>query len=152
MPNTFKSYYFPVSSDEEANDRLTIIQPETKHLKRAGSNNSINKFFDEAKPKKPRNSQSSTVGRAQKGGMSYISTNINNAASATHLIKLEVYELKKLAKLPASKHWKQADIRAKFYTKTSDRIYERSKQLIYDIVKDVAESEDCKKYFFHDEA
>lgn len=149
MPNTFKSYYFAASSDEETDDRLIITKP--KSLKRAASNNSINKFFDEPKTKKPKKGQSSTVGQTREGGMAYISTNTNDAATATHLIKLQVYDLKKLAKVPVNKHWKNADVYVKHYTKTADSVYNHAMDLIYNITKEVAESPDCRKYFFNDE-
>lgn len=151
MPNTFKSYYFAASSDEEADDRL-ITTKSSKSLKRSDSNSCINKFFDEPKTKKPNKGQSSTVGQTRDGGMAYISTNTNDAGTATHLIKLQVYDLKKLAKVPANKHWKYADVHVKYYTKTTDRIYEHSKELIYNITKDVAESQECRKYFFNNES
>lgn len=150
MPNTFKNYYFDAYSNEEFDNKLTIVESElSKPLKRANSNTNINKFFDDSKTKKQKKALASSVGQAREGGMSYVSTNVN--ATATHLIKLEVYDLKKLAKVPENKQWKHADVRIKFYTKTSNRIYEHSKQLIYNITKEVAESQDCKKYFFNDE-
>lgn len=148
MPNTFKNYYFATSSDEEADNTLTIAESEQKSHKRTGSHNCIDQFFDIPKVKKQKKAQSSTVGQARNGGVSYLSTNANDAANATHLIKIEVYELKKLATVLPNNHWKHADLRVKYYTKVTDNIYNRNKELIYDITKNISQSQDCKKYFF----
>lgn len=127
---------------------MTIAESEQKSLKRTDNHNCIDQFFDIPKIKKQKTTQSSTVGQARNGGVSYLSSNANDAANATHLIKLEVYELKKLTKVSPSNHWKHADVRVKYYAKNTDSIYDRSKELIYDITKNVSQSQDCKKYFF----
>ncbi|RVE41968.1 hypothetical protein evm_013377 [Chilo suppressalis] len=145
-PNTFKHYYFPLS-ESEGSCETSILKNKT--LKRTASNASINEFFDEAKPKKTQKKTSSTVGRAQKcGNTAYISTNMDDAAGSTHLIKIEVYDLRKLAKIPNSEHWKHADVCVKYYSKDSDKNYNQNKELIYSITKDIANIKDCKKYFF----
>ncbi|KAJ2949727.1 hypothetical protein O0L34_g15659 [Tuta absoluta] len=148
IPNTFKNYYFAASSDDETENAFTIVESDQKSPKRAGSDNGIDQFFDTPKIKKQKKVQSSTVGMARNGGVSYISSNTNDAANATHLVKVEVYDLKKLAKVSSNNHWKHADVRAKYYTKVTDNVYDRSKELIYDITKNVSQSQDCKKYFF----
>ncbi|XP_045780936.1 uncharacterized protein LOC123878003 [Maniola jurtina] len=96
--NTYKQYYFPANLVEEETQNLLIDhEMPSKKMKRKSEN--IDIFF-ESSPKN-KNKTSSTVARANKdGSISYISTNSNDGATATHLIKLEVYDLKKLAKIP----------------------------------------------------
>lgn len=138
--NTYKQYYFPTSDDED-----TSPYP----IKRDRPNNeSLDEFFEEPPKKKKPKIQSSTVGRATKDGMAYISTNEDDGSTATHLIKIEIYEMKKLTNVPQSDHWKHADVRVKYYVNNKSKHHQRTRQLIYNISKDITKVPDCKKYTF----
>lgn len=88
------------------------------------------------------------MGRATNDGMSYISTNTDDGSTATHLIKIEIYDLKKLANVPPSDHWKHAEVRVKYYNQAKTNHHQRTRQLIYNITKEISSSSDCKKYTF----
>ncbi len=92
------------------------------------------------------------MARAVKDGVSYISTNSDDGDQATHLIKIEMYDMKKLSKIPTSDHWKHATTRIKYYVKDyKDSIYDNTNGLVYNITKTIAESEKVKKYFFNND-
>lgn len=144
--NTFKQYYFAVS-DEEGNDS-PYVSTGVKRTSR-DSTDSLDKLFDvEPKKKKPK-MRSSTVGRATKDGMTYIATNKDDGLTASHLIKIEITDLKKIKNIDASEHWKHADMRVKYYINKKQQMNQQKiKSIIYDITKEVADSSDCKKYTF----
>ncbi|GBP28285.1 hypothetical protein EVAR_11744_1 [Eumeta japonica] len=144
--NTFKAYYYSALSDEE--DTMDLNKIGTH--KRTSKN--INEFF-ESTHKKRKVKTSSTVGQAVNGGISYLSTNEDDFITASHLIKIEVYELQKLKKIPATEHWKHADVRVKYYTRNgeNDSHFINTKDVIYNITKEIAEKSECKKYFFSNE-
>lgn len=141
--NTFKSYYYP--SDVEDDSFIHKNEHSNNSRKRTNSNE-IDVFFEEANKKKRKTS--STVARAYNDGVSYISTNQDDLNHASHLIKIEVYNLKKLAKIPTNHHWKHADVRLKYYTKANEnQNFERTKNAIFHITKEISEANECKKYF-----
>lgn len=152
-PNTFeytlKDYYYPsnvvLTDGEEANCDSVPLKTKKK-LKRA--NNSIEAFFEKPK-KKNVITHSSSVGQRMVGGTSYISTNRDEASSATHLIKIQVYDLKKVKDIAPDDLWKSAELRLKYYTQTEqDNHYVNTRDLIYNITKQIATTDDCKKYFY----
>lgn len=134
--NTYKHYYYPQSDDDE----LPSLQKKE----------SIEEFFEPPK-KKQRTMRSSTVGRCfGRDSTSYVSTNTDDGASATHLIKIEVYDLKKIENIDQSDHWKHADVRVKYYTKsTNDDHHKKTHQLIYNITKGISNSPNCRKYSYN---
>lgn len=107
--NTFKSYYYGSDHDEE-----TICLSQTTKRRGSTQETNIDQFFDLA-PKKRVKKCSSTVGRFSENGISYISTNQENGAQASHLLKIEIYDLKKIEKVPLERQWKHADVRLKCY-------------------------------------
>ncbi|KAJ0169184.1 hypothetical protein K1T71_015311 [Dendrolimus kikuchii] len=128
--NTFKQYYYQTLSDEESSntDNLSIVKDSPKQKRKRDEEESLDKFFEFSKNKNKK--QCSSVSRAQpNGGVAYLSTNREDACSSTHLIKIEVYELKTLAKIPSSEHWKNATIRIKYYTDDKTNILKASKRL-----------------------
>lgn len=145
--NTYKAYYYPTHSDEEDSAKDLSRQ---KRSKRSSSSNSFEELF-EVPAKKNRTKCSSTVSRANKdGGVSYISTNFDDAPDATHLIKLEIYDLKKLRKIPAAQHWKHASERVKYYCKgLQNKHLEKTKEVIVTIAREISTSQDCRKYCFN---
>ncbi|CAG9094568.1 unnamed protein product [Plutella xylostella] len=132
--NTYKHYYFPLSDDEGS------YQPHAKRIE------TIDEFFEEPKNKKRK--CSSTVGRSTKNGMVYISSNSDDGTGAAHLIKIEVYNLKKLANIEQNQHWKHAEVRVKYYAKPGDKHNDRTREIIHAITKQIATKEDCEKYFY----
>lgn len=137
-----KSYYYDhLMTDDEAQDPKPLkIQTQ----KRA---NNIDVFFDKPR-KKQATEYSSTVAHSTNGGTNYISSRVNDVSKSTHLIKIDVYDMKKLCGVPNDQHWKFADTRIKYYTQTEDDShYSNTKELIYKITKQIAAKNDCKKYF-----
>lgn len=140
---TYKHFYYP-----ESDGKLEKEQPQ----KRKHISQEINAFFDTTPMKKK---ICSTVGQSHtSGGVSYISTNKEDTTNATHLMKIEIFDLRKLAKISDERqHWKHADVRVKYYVNDKDENnhYLQTKEVIYKITKEIAETEDCKKYHFNSE-
>ncbi|KAJ0178598.1 hypothetical protein K1T71_005373 [Dendrolimus kikuchii] len=137
--NTFKQYYYQTLSDEDSSniDNLSIVKDSPKQKRKRDEEESLDKFFEFSKNKKKK--QCSSVSRAQpNGGVAYLSTNREDACSSTHLIKIEVYELKTLAKIPSSEHWKNATIRIKYYTDDKNKHFESIKKTAYNITKEIS--------------
>lgn len=144
--NTYKYYYSPLSPQEES-DNIVINNGEKR------KSQSIDHFFEAQSKIRKRKLLSSTVARAARDGVSYISTNSDDGDQATHLIKIEIYDMKKLCKIPTTDHWKHASTRIKYYVKNNnDSIYDNTNALVYNITKTIAESEKVKKYFFNNDS
>ena len=146
--HTYKQYYYsplsPQPTEEESGDTCGPRKMKSQ---------AIDKFFELAPKSKKRKLVSSTVARMVRDGVSYISTNTEDAEQATHLIKIEVYDMKKLSKIPTTEHWKHATTRIKYYVKNSnDAIYDNTNSLVYNITETIAESEKVKKYFFNNDS
>lgn len=141
MDYTMKNYYFPNSSDEET---LPITKPlKVRSLKRA---NDIDTFFEKSK-KKQNTGLTSSVAQSTSSSTNYISVGVDEISKATHLVKIDVFDLKKIREVPSEQHWKFADIRVKYYTQTEDDDhYLNARELIFNITKDIAEKPNCKKY------
>lgn len=150
--NTFKQFYYNTVSDEEDTTNCVPYYLAKKSIcKRPRSSlSNIDEFFPEEPPKKKKAKNSSNVGRMNKeGGTSYISTNTDDGVNATHLIKIDVFDVKKLCKIPPVQHWKHADVRVKYYCKElNNKNYESVKKIVYQITKEISESEDSKVYSF----
>ncbi|XP_061713067.1 uncharacterized protein LOC133521950 [Cydia pomonella] len=145
---TFKQYYYPVS---DAEDSLTCV-PDEPVKRKLNTHSNIDAFFDQPKIKRKKN-VSSTVGKGCKGGgISYISTNKDDGTNSTHLIKIEIFDMKKLSKVSdTTKHWMFADVRAKYFVMENEtnKHLQQAKDLIYGITKEISESNECKKYHFN---
>ncbi|CAH0699699.1 unnamed protein product [Spodoptera exigua] len=150
--NTYKQYYYsPLSPQHEEESDDIVVNNTGDGGKRKSQ--PIDTFFEVAPKIKRRKLLSSTVARAVKDGVSYISTNSDDGGQATHLIKIEMYDMKKLSKIPTSDHWKHATTRIKYYVKNyKDSIYDNTNGLVYNITKTIAESEKVKKYFFNNDS
>lgn len=158
--NTYKQYYFPLSDDEDqqlpsnAAKRTSTEDEESiddqkqspSYGTKRTADNSIDEFFVESKKKKFM--RSSTVGRTCNNTMSYISTNVDDGLNASHLIKIEVFDEKKLANVPKADHWKHADVRIKYYAKPTDALHKKTRGLIYQLTRDISNSTECKKFSF----
>lgn len=140
---TLKNYYYPdKSDDEDQNLAMKVKQNITKR-----SNKSIDAFFEKAKKKKTV-SYSSSVGQSNGEGTSYISTNCDDGSSASHLVKIEVYEMNRLKQVSPIDYWKHADVRVKYYVATEeDKHYQTARDLIYNVTKQVASKPGCTKFF-----
>ncbi|CAH0703037.1 unnamed protein product [Spodoptera exigua] len=147
--NTYKQYYYsPLSPQHEEESDDIVVNNTGDDGKRKSQ--PIDTFFEVAPKIKRRKLLSSTVARAVKDSVSYISTNSDDGGQAMHLIKIEMYDMKKLSKIPTSDHWKHATTRIKYYVKNyKDSIYDNTNGLVYNITKTIAESEKVKKYFFN---
>lgn len=147
--NTFKQYYYqPTLSDEDTTDNL-IINNQTPKRKREDEQN-IDELFNCAKNKTKKQSQCSSVSRAQaNGSVAYMTTNADVTSASTHLLKIEVYDLKKIAKIPSSQHWKHAQTRVKYYLNETNQNFLSMKQTIYNITKEISMTDTCKKMSFN---
>ncbi|GBP22440.1 NPC intracellular cholesterol transporter 1 [Eumeta japonica] len=126
--NTFKAYYYSALSDEEDTMDPNKIGTHKRTSK------SINEFF-ESTHKKGKAKTSSTVGQAVNGGISYLSTNGDDFITASHLIKIEVYELQKLKKIPPTELWKHADIQH-----LARQVFPENSKFVQDAYKDATYS------------
>lgn len=136
---SFKNYYFTSLSEDDDIADCNVARSLRKR--------NIDSFFEKPKKRKPK-VKSSHVSRASGNGVSYVSTNIDDGSTATHLIKIEVYDMKRLKNVPPMEHWKHADVRVKYYVATEDdKHYQNAGELIYNITKDVASNAECSKYF-----
>lgn len=141
--NTYKQYYFPSSDDDDSPYPLNKRQ----------NTESLDEFFDEVQaPKKKKKIRATTVGRATKEGMTYISSNEDDGARATHLIKIEIIDLKKVANISTTDYWKHADVRVKYYVqpKQASTHHQQVRQLIYKMTKELSQSPKSNKYTFRD--
>lgn len=144
--NTFKQYYFSTSDDEvnESPYAFTGVK-----RPKESTDSLLDEFFDAEPKKKKTKLHSSTVGRGTMDGMTYISTNQDDGLNATHLIKIEITDLKKIKNVDPTEHWKHADVRVKYYiNKQQQPNQQRIRGIIYDITKEITASSDCKKYTF----
>lgn len=151
---TFKSYYFATPPSDEVFDNQDEYLESPRKRQRNINDSPIEAFFMEGskRPKKLKKASSLVGISSSAGGMSYITTNVDDGVQATHLLKIEIYDLKKLATLPKDQHWKYADLRMKYYARaTTNKQYKKAKELVYNITKEIAESKDSKKFFFDDE-
>lgn len=152
---TFNNFYYaPLNIDDEEEDSYIINHSQEDEQNTARRSNSkrqnsdnIDVFFDA--PKKRKKITSSIVGRSLNDGISYITTNLEDSSQASHLVKIEIYDIKKILKIPTDQQWKHADVRVKYYTRGNNKNFERTKGLVYQITKEIAEVDGCKKYFIH---
>lgn len=146
--NTFKNYYYPenqeVSSDEEGTVGLKIKQAIAKKR----PHNSIEGFFERPKKKTKSTKRSSNVSQSATDGVAYLSSGQDDGAYASHLIKIEVYDLEKIRNIAPADHWKHCDVRLKYYTFNEDDSHLKSaRDVIFNITKQLASKENCVKYF-----
>lgn len=136
-----KNYYYGNLSDDE------VRAPKPLKIQTQKRTNNIDIFFD--KPKKKQTTEySSTVAQSTNGGTNYISSRVDDVSKITHLVKIDVYDVKKLRGIPNDQHWKFAETRIKYYAQTEDDdYYSNTKELVYNITKHIATKNDCKKYF-----
>lgn len=145
MEYTLKPYYYPIELSDEENGLNTAFKPSKKNITKRGNN--IDIFFENPKKKK-KTSFSSCIGHSNKDGMSYISTNEDDSTNSTHLVKIEVYNMKSLRDIPPTEYWKHVDVRVKYFAKSEDdKHYQHTRDLIFQITKQLAAKNDCKKYF-----
>lgn len=137
-----KHYYYGHLNDDEVQ-----LDPKPLKIQTQKRANNIDVFFDKPR-KKQATEYSSTVAHSANGGTNYISSRVEDVSKSTHLIKIDVYDMKKLRGVPNDQHWKFADTRIKYYTQTEDDDhYSNTKELIYKITKHIAAKNDCKKFF-----
>lgn len=141
---TLKNYYYPLNISDDHDDSESILNKKKNATKRS---NNIDVFFEIVKKKK-RSVNSSSVAIATDGGLSYISSNEGDSVNASHLIKIDVYDMKNLKEVSPLDYWKHADLRLKYYVKTDgDKHYQNIRDIIFNVTKQIAGKKDCKKYF-----
>ncbi|XP_045483891.1 uncharacterized protein LOC123689114 [Pieris rapae] len=138
----FRPYNYYVLSDEEEVSNIHVN-------KNKGTSRLDDFFIQEPDRKKKKARLSSTVGRAGKeGNIQYISTDKDDGMDADILVKIDLYSLKKLKEIPVSQHWKNADIRVKYYMKNDSNIDLQIKDVVYNITKEISEEDNVKHYSF----
>lgn len=152
--NTFKAYYYAdhdEASDQEGTLGFKVKQAMAK--RRATKNNDIGEFFKRAKKTTKVVKRSSTVARRASSdgdgaGVSYLTSGKDDGAYASHLIKIEVYDVEKIRNIAPSEHWKLADVRVKYYSITEDdKNLESARDVVYNITKQLASKEDSVNFF-----
>lgn len=86
-------------SDEDTSDKLTI---DTENLKRKREPEEANLdiFFNFSQNKKKKLPQCSSVSRSEpNGSVAYLSAT-SDMLTSTHLVKIDVYDLKQIEKIP----------------------------------------------------
>lgn len=150
--NTFKNTFYQEVLSEEEGDLMITSTPKNQSLipSRKRTKKNIDSFFDKCPSEKKRiKVQSSSVSRSVNGGTSYISTGLDDAPNASHLIKIEIFDLKKLKKIPQVDHWKHANLRIKLYSTGEEEVLHQGvSDAVYNITKTIASKPECKKYFF----
>lgn len=126
-----------------------MINVENLKRKREQEETNLDSFFNFSKNKKKKLSQCSSVSRSEpNGSVAYLSAP-SDTLTSTHLIKIEVYDLKEIEKIPQSQHWKHAKTRVKYYTSQNNDIYDKISKTIYNITKEISVKESCKKLIFN---
>lgn len=146
--NTFKNYYYPddnkdESSDEEGTLGLKVKQAIAK--KRSGNN--IDSFFERPKKQSKVVKRSSNVSKSSPDGVANLSSGQDDGAYASHLIKIEIYDMHKIKNVPPMEHWKHADFRLKYFALEDDLELQNTRNIIYNITKQLASKDSSVKYF-----
>lgn len=136
----FKPYNYYKSLSEDDETSISTI----KHKRTLDD-----LFVQESEPKRKKVILPSTVARSIKEGtINYISSNKNDGEESDLMIKIEVYNLKKIKEIPTSQQWKNADIRIKYYTKNNSDTNNQIKSIVYNITKEISETDSVKHYSF----
>lgn len=144
--NTYKDFYYATLNDEDTQELEIVSEEPTKRRK---SNDSLDLLFDMPTTKK-RKILSSTVSRGQRGGGNlFLTTNGDEGARSTHLIKIEVFDMRKISKIPPNEHWKHSEYKIKYYTNDSNKNYQSTKKNIYNMAQEISAVKTCKKYNFN---
>lgn len=144
--NTIKNFYFPdhASSDD---DEGTLAFKVKKAISRKRTANSIDAFFEKPS-KKPKLRKCSNVAQSAEDGVAYLSSGKEDAAYASHLIKIEIYEMEKIKFIAPTEQWKHAAVRLKYYSVSEeDENLQSARDVIYNITKQLASKDTSVKYF-----
>lgn len=147
--NTYKDFYYATPPTPETEEDLEIVSTPLKRKQKTDVK-PIDELFNIKSKSKKRKIVSSSVSRAQDGGTAFISSNLDDASDATHFIKIEVFDMKKIEKVSPNDKWKHSEMRVKLYTKNNSCNYENIQKLIYNISKEIA-NDNCKKYHFQND-
>lgn len=146
---TFKNYYYPENNDEGSDDDEGTLAFKVKQAiakKRPG--NSIDSFFERPKKKPKVAKKSSSVSQSTHSGVAYLSSGQDDGAYASHLIKIEIYDLEKIRNIAPEEQWKHADVRVKLYThQEDDKNLDSTRDVVFNITKELASKDNCVKYF-----
>lgn len=145
---TLKHYYYPInlSDDDEKTEDTVTLKNKKNGVKRP--NNNIESFFEKPKKKKKASSFTSCIGQTTADGIAYISSNDEGSSNATHFIKIEIYETEKIKDVSPNEYWKYANVRVKYFAPSEeDKNYQHTRDVIYNITKQIATKSDCRKFF-----
>lgn len=146
--NTFKQFYYACSDDETQELRIEKDQLPQNMLKRKSSSDSLDTLFEVSKTKKKK--ISSTVSHAHReGGNVFISTNEDDGPRSKFMIKIEVFNMQKLNKIPSNEHWKHASYRLKYFANETNQNYESIKKIIFNVTKEIVAVPTSKKVHFN---
>lgn len=147
--NTFKNYYYPENQDQPSSDEDGTVGLKIRQaIAKKRPANSIDSFFERPKKKTRVLKKSSNVSQSSADGVAYLSSGQDEAGYASHLIKIEVYDMEKIRNVAPADHWKHCDIRLKYYSASEDDIHVQSaRDVIFNITKQLASKENSVKYF-----
>jgi hypothetical protein len=146
--NTFKNFYYPENHDDSTDEEGTVGLKVKQALAKKRPANNIDSFFERPKKKTKAKVKSSNVSKTTSDGVTYLSSGQEDAGYASHLIKIELYDMEKIRNMAPADHWKHCDIRLKYYSCTDDDSNIQSvRDVIFNITKQLASKENCVKYF-----
>lgn len=148
--HTFKNFYCPEVNSDDSDEEGTVGLKIKQAIAKKRPANNIESFFEKPQKKVKAVKRSSNVSQSSHAGVSYLASGADDGAYASHMIKIEIYDMEKVRNIPPENHWKHADIRLKSYIKfDQDPHLEAVRDVIYDITKDISEKDTCVKYFIN---
>ncbi|XP_061708742.1 uncharacterized protein LOC133533729 [Cydia pomonella] len=145
--NTFKNYYFNEHEDEASDEEGTLAFKVKQAIAKKRPSNNIDVFFEKSKKKPKVYKKSSTVAKMTEDGVAYLTSGQDDGAYASHLIKIEVYDMEKIKNVSPLEHWKHCDLRVRYYTVGEGDTHEQSaRDVIYNITKELSAKPKCVKY------
>jgi hypothetical protein len=146
--NTFKHYYYPENQDDTTDEEGTVGLKVKEALAKKRPANNIDSFFERPKKKTKVKVNSSNVSKTSTDGVSYLSSGKDDAGYASHIIKIEVFDMEKIRDVAPAEHWKHCDIRLKYYScGDNDSNVQSVRDVIFNITKQLASQENNVKYF-----
>lgn len=146
--NTFKNYYYPENQDDSTDEEGTVGLKVKEALAKKRPANNIDSFFERPKKKTRAKVNSSNVSKTSTDGVAYLSSGKDDAGYASHLIKIEVFDMEKIRDMAPADHWKHCDIRLKYYSYGDNDPHVQSvRDVIFNVTKQLAAQENNVKYF-----
>lgn len=71
----------------------------------------------------------------------------NTENGTTHLIKIQIFDMKKLVNLNSVEHWKYVDVQVNYYVKPeSNKHHQKTRGLVNSNTRELSKSPNCKTY------